>query len=424
MRIKAPNLTDYQKEFLYQEARFTIVEASTKSGKTFSHIWWLFEYALGHQNKVKIADWPSGAEFWWVAPVYQQAKIAFNRLSRYIGGSEGYSTNQSELFIRTPLNTFIRFKTADKPDNLYGEDVYGFVFDEFTRAKQEAWFALRSTLTHTRGKGKFIGNYTGDSGWGHQLAMNTRGNPNYKYFLVTAMDAVRAGVLKQEEVDQARKDLPKAIFDALYNCIGQADDSQLFTYDKLKDIWTNTPQKGTKYISCDIAMHGSDRFVLMLWDGWHIEKIKVFDKIDGQEIVNEIQLLATENHVNQSNIVFDADGIGAYLKGYLKNAYAFNNGGTPLKQGGLKPMYSNLKNQCIYLLSENIEKVSYHEYDYKEEIMAELGAIRKVTKNAKLSTTSKDDIKDILGRSPDISDTMIMRCVFDIKNKSGDYLLV
>ena len=71
--IKRPNLTSYQKKFLYNGSRFTITEASTKVGKTFSHIWWIFEQAHEPWNK---ENYNHG----WVAPVYAQAKIAFNRM--------------------------------------------------------------------------------------------------------------------------------------------------------------------------------------------------------------------------------------------------------------------------------------------------------------------------------------------------------
>ena len=73
IEIKRPKLTSYQERFLYNDSRFTITEASTKVGKTFSHIWWIFEQAHDEYNKPNF-------NHWWVAPVYSQAKIAFNRM--------------------------------------------------------------------------------------------------------------------------------------------------------------------------------------------------------------------------------------------------------------------------------------------------------------------------------------------------------
>ena len=40
---------------------------------------------------------------------------------------------------------------AITPDSLYGEDVYGAVIDEASRMKEDAWVAIQSTLTATRG---------------------------------------------------------------------------------------------------------------------------------------------------------------------------------------------------------------------------------------------------------------------------------
>jgi hypothetical protein len=42
LEIERPQLTQYQKDILYCDAQITITEASTKAGKTFSHLWWIF----------------------------------------------------------------------------------------------------------------------------------------------------------------------------------------------------------------------------------------------------------------------------------------------------------------------------------------------------------------------------------------------
>ena len=84
---------------------------------------------------------------WWVAPIYTQSKIAFNRVRPKFAGIEGYTVNLSDMALTNPNGVVWRFKSADKPDSLYGENVRAIVFDEHTRAKPEAFMALRSTLT-------------------------------------------------------------------------------------------------------------------------------------------------------------------------------------------------------------------------------------------------------------------------------------
>lgn len=221
INIERPTLAQYQKDILYCPERFTITEAATKIGKTFSHLWWLFEKA--HQPP------KLGANYWWVAPVYGQAEIAFNRVCRTLQGAHGYRVNLSNLSIHTPCGSVLHFKSAKNPDDLYGEDVFAAVFDEFTRANEKAWHALRSTLTATRGPCKFIGNVKGKKNWGHKLAMRAKGgDKDYRYFKITAYEAVAAGILEEEEIKQAQRDLPESVFRELYLADPSEDGSNPF----------------------------------------------------------------------------------------------------------------------------------------------------------------------------------------------------
>lgn len=235
-KVKRPPLSDYQKEIIHSPARFTVTEAATKIGKTYSHLWWLFEEAgTGIKN---------GHNYWWIAPVYSQAKIAFTRLKKYLSGQ--FRINESELYVALPNGAFIWFKSADKPDNLYGEDVYAAVFDEFTRAKEEAWTAIRSTLTATRGKCKFIGNVRGKKNWGYKLGVKARsGDPEYQYFKITAQDAVNAGILSGDEINQAQKDLPEHAFKQLYLAEALEDGANPFGVShiqrQIRPLITSTP---------------------------------------------------------------------------------------------------------------------------------------------------------------------------------------
>lgn len=229
IEIERPILYPYQEEILYCDARFTVTKGATKIGKTFPHLWWLFE--LAHDKK------KTGSNYWWIAPIYAQAKIAFNRMRR-VAVQAGYRINESELFIELPESygsARIWFKSADKPDSLYGEDVFAAVFDEFTRAKEQAWHALRSTLTHTQGPCKFIGNSKGKKNWGHKLWVKAKaGEPGYRAFKVTAYDAVEAGQLSADEVEQAKRDLPEQAFKELYLAEDLDDQANPFGIEHIK----------------------------------------------------------------------------------------------------------------------------------------------------------------------------------------------
>jgi len=197
-----------QEDAFFNDARYSITEASAKSGKTVGAEAWLFEQAF--------VEGGPGRHYWWVAPIREQAKIAFRRMKR--GLTPGIAEpNESELTLTLVNGSVIAFKGSDKPDSLYGEDVYAAVMDEATRCKEEAWHALRSTLSATEGPIRIIGNVKGRKNWAYRLARRAEaGEPNMSYHKITAYEAAGAGVLSREEIEDARRTLPEAVFQELY----------------------------------------------------------------------------------------------------------------------------------------------------------------------------------------------------------------
>ncbi len=215
-----PFVYAYQRSFMDNPERFTVVEGATKIGKTAPMIIWLFEQAL--QGK-------RGNRFWWVAPIFGQAKIAFERMKRQVSVRGFFIANETNLTLTLPNGTVIEFKSAEKPDSLFGEDVYAAVYDEASRGREASWFALRSTLTSTGGKCKFIANVRG-RGWYYKMAQKAKngGDPEYAYRKITCWDAVDAGRLTLNEVLQAKRDLPEHIFKELYEAEPSDDGGNPF----------------------------------------------------------------------------------------------------------------------------------------------------------------------------------------------------
>jgi hypothetical protein len=421
MEINKPHLTSYQKAILFSKARFTITEASTKAGKTHSHIIWLF-------GKAHEFEQAQGKNYWWVAPVYNQSKIAFKRLKRNLIKYGVYSFNESNLIITCPNGAEIHFKSADNPDNLYGEDVYACVFDEAPRAKEEAWFALRSTLTATKAQCKIIGNFGGISNWVHKLKDKSKNDKEYEYFKVTCWDAIREGILDEEEVLQAKRDLPEKIFKELYEAEQSEDEGQLVMNESISKLFSNTHiQDGIKYITGDIARLGKDKSVFMVWNGFRVEKIVEMDVSKVNESVDAINKLANEYNVNRNNIIVDEDGVGGGVKDYLK-CIGFVNNSKPIKIQGKEENFSNLKSQCYYKLAEYLNRNEiYVSCNEKQErlLSEELEMVRlaKETDVNKISLLSKDEIKKKIGRSPDYSDALMMRIYFEVDKYKGKYFV-
>lgn len=215
-----PSMTDYQREIMDCPERFACIEASTKAGKTACMIVWLLEQALlcGPNQSV-----------YWVAPVFAQARIAFERMKSQINDRNFFKVNETRLTLTLPHGSVIEFKSGDNPDTLYGNDCYAAVLDEASRMREASWVAIRSTLTATNGKCKLIGNVRGRKNFFYKMAMRAKGGePGYFYRKITAYDAVKAGILKLEEIESAKRDLPESVFNELYLAEASEDGSNPF----------------------------------------------------------------------------------------------------------------------------------------------------------------------------------------------------
>jgi len=219
----------------------------------------------------------------------------------------------------------------------------------------------------------------------------------------------------------------------------KVDASSMIPHDKINDaMHANYVPAGQRYISADIAMHGSDRFVMGYWNGMRLEDIEIFQKIPANEIEAKIKDWATKYQVPRSHIIYDADGIGAFLRGYLSGAIGFNNGGSPIDYHGRKFNYKNLKTQCFYKLaqlitdsklyiSERVQDKQISNIFIRHLITEEAKCIKRLNpdKDGKLQIIPKEQMKNILGRSPDIMDMMMMRMWFEIKPvMSGNYKIM
>lgn len=228
-------------------ARFSFIEAATKTGKTVGCIAWLFEQALFAKD---------GNNFWWVAPVYKQAEIAFTRMKRaYPVGT--FDANEGDLILKVVVSgAIIWFKSAEKPDNLYGEDVYAAVIDEASRMREESWHAIRSTLTATRGPCRFIGNVKGRKNWFYALARKAEhGEAGMAYFKILASDAVAAGVLADAEIQEAKRDLPEQVFRELYLAEPSDDGGNPFGLKAIAQCIAPMSSAAPRVWGWDLAKH-------------------------------------------------------------------------------------------------------------------------------------------------------------------------
>lgn len=200
----------------------------------------------------------------------------------------------------------------------------------------------------------------------------------------------------------------------------------LFEYSNILNLFTNEFIKPTqtRYLTCDIAYTGSDKFVLIVWSGLVIEKIIAIDKIDDTQVSKKINELRIEHRIPLKNVIYDADGLQTFTRnsansGVLSGATQFNNNGVPIKVNGKKENYKNLKAQCYFLLADYCKDnlIFIQEKNYRNQIIQEFEQINRMpfSDDGKLTLEKKEFIRERIGRSPDFSDAIMMRMLPEIK---------
>jgi hypothetical protein len=215
------------------------------------------------------------------------------------------------------------------------------------------------------------------------------------------------------------------------------EDTVLISFDSIIDMFTATPEYSTDlYLTCDVARFGSDRIVYGLWRGWDLTDITTKQHQGIDQTITDLRTLMGEHRIPYSHCVVDEDGVGGGVVDHLKGIKGFVNNSSPIMTKSplnsnelKKENYRNLKTQCSYIFADKVNNhVATISAKLKEEdreyLIEELGQIRrKITgDDSTLQLIAKEEIKENLGRSPDLSDCMMMRAYFELdKPKKFNY---
>ena len=196
---------------------------------------------------------------------------------------------------------------------------------------------------------------------------------------------------------------------------------RLFDYESILNLFTNssvTSEGEEHYLSCDVALLGSDKLVICVWKGLVVEEIITKDKTSADNVEKLIHKLAEQYDIKRKNIIVDSDGVGQYLSHYMKGVQPFVNNAKPISGEN----YKNLKTQCFYKLAEQVNAgnifIKCTDTEIRNKIIEELETIRRkdIDMDGKLAILSKKEMKVILGHSPDYADALMMRMRYIFKN--------
>lgn len=211
----------------------------------------------------------------------------------------------------------------------------------------------------------------------------------------------------------------------------ESEAGTLMDYESILDMWTNTVEDSTeKFLCVDVARYGKDRTVFNFWKGFNLYKKEIYTSQGTDVTAHLIREFAAKERIPYSHIVIDEDGVGGGVLDQCRGANGFINNSTPLpnliaRNPELERQnFANLKTQCTFLMADMVNDhkiaITIDDEEYKETLCQELEVIRRKNidrDDQRLTLVSKDEIKLIIGRSPDLADAFIMRMYFTLKNK-------
>lgn len=210
------------------------------------------------------------------------------------------------------------------------------------------------------------------------------------------------------------------------------DASALIEYNKIVDIFSNTHvPEGTRYITGDMARLGGDKIPLIEWSGFR-GHIRFYSKQTTDVTAGLLEAARSRLVIGKSSILVDEDGLGGGVVDFYK-CQGFVNNSRPLpspikpqldKHGNPIPEnFDNLKSQCYYRLAKRINEnglyVTYDDDRVHDWVIQELEQVKqkKLDSDLKKGVIPKDKVKELIGRSPDFSDTLMMREFFELAPK-------
>jgi len=198
------------------------------------------------------------------------------------------------------------------------------------------------------------------------------------------------------------------------------DPRTLIDIDSISDYWgaNHVRAEGEKFMTIDVARKGKDNTVYRVWHGWKCIYRYAIPKSDLTVVVKRAKDLQQKYSVPLSHVVADEDGVGGgvvdflYCKGFVNGSRALND-----------ENFNNLKSQCSYKMAQKIVQREVGEVMTDSQVKTitseEMEQVKQkdIDKDGKIAIVSKDVVKQMIGRSPDEWDSIMMRYYFELTPK-------
>jgi phage FluMu gp28-like protein len=234
----------------------------------------------------------------YITPTYQLAKTFFNKLVKTIP----FENNKSDLTIQFPNEGSVMFFTGERLDNLRGRKFHLVIIDEasFIPNLEDGWLnSIRPTLTDYKGRALFISTPKGKN-YFYSLFMKS-GESDWQSFKFTTYDNP---YIDTAEIDDARKQLPQAVFEQEYMANAMENASNPFGSNHIKECIKPISTLPVAYYGIDLAKSYDWTVIIGLDTQGNVAHYQRFQKDWLQTKQTILQLEKTKP------IVIDSTGVG------------------------------------------------------------------------------------------------------------------
>lgn len=194
------------------------------------------------------------------------------------------------------------------------------------------------------------------------------------------------------------------------------DENALIEFDAITDYFNPSHIEAGKerYITIDVARKGKDKTVIRVWYGFLCVERHELKKQTLDVTVAKVKEVQRNHKIGASSTIADEDGVGGGVVDFLK-CKGFLNNGRPFDGEN----YENLKTQCSVKMAEKIQAREVGELNANPDVIdivtEEMEQVKRrdMDKDGKIKIVRKDEIKQMLGRSPDEWDSIMMRYYFE-----------
>lgn len=301
------NLHPAQMAIHSSRARFKVVDAGRRFGKTRLGVMECLDYAA------------RGKRALWVAPTYKVSEVGWRPLRQLVARIPGVQVRLADRSVTFPAGGEVAIRSSDAPDSLRGEGLDFVVLDEAAFMSRDVWAqSIRPALSDRKGGAMFISTPKGRNWFWEIWQRGSSGDPGWASFRypTSANPYIEAG-----EIAAAQRELPEITFRQEY----EADfvDDQGAVFRRVQEAACLSPLDGPlhdhQYV-CGVDVAASvDYTVATVMDvaAKHVVYVDRFNRVDFP--VLEDRLAALYRKWNVDSMMIEANSIGQAVIDHLND---------------------------------------------------------------------------------------------------------